>query len=122
MNTMQCYGLKSSPFRITYKAHCSSVWQYVVALMIFQHCRMHLKTCTECEGYLLQLAVQVSRKSTQICFQMYLLSSSVHVFYQQCWKKYLRETRKWPKELMENHGYAAHDVNDIFYRTEQKFL
>ena len=43
-------------------------------------------------------------------------------WYKQAWKKYLKKTRKWPKELIQEHGYASHDVYDIFLRIEQKFL
>ena len=44
------------------------------------------------------------------------------LWYQQAWKRYLKETRKWTDDLISKHGNAAHDVTDIFLRTEQKFL
>ena len=43
-------------------------------------------------------------------------------WYKQAWKKFLKNKRKWPNELISQHGYAAHDVNSIFLRTEEKFL
>ena len=43
-------------------------------------------------------------------------------WYKRAWKKFLKEKRKWPEELISKHGNSAHDVNDIFLRTEQKFL
>ena len=64
----------------------------------------------------------ISQNAEIVVDYQYSSIQSAPTWYQQCWKKYLRETRKWPKELIEDHGYAAHDVNDIFYRTEQKFL
>ena len=44
------------------------------------------------------------------------------LWYKQAWKRYLKETRKWTDDLISKHGNAAHDVTDIFLRTEQKFL
>lgn len=43
------------------------------------------------------------------------------LWYKQAWKKYLKETRKWPKEFVDEYGCASHDVYDIFLRTERKF-
>ena len=64
----------------------------------------------------------ISRDAEILVDYQYSSIQSAPTWYQQCWKKYLRETRKWPKELINDHGNASHDVNDIFYRTEQKFL